>query len=187
MIRIALIGEIGSGKTFVSKYFKYPLFNADKEVIKIYKNNKECFKKLNKKFPNNIKKFPIVKTEIKGIINKKNIKILSRIVHPYVRKELNKFLKKNKYKKHVVLDIPLLLENNLNNRSDILIYVKARRDVIIKRLKKRGKYNNKIFNILRSQQIKSKKKIQICDYIVDNNANKNNILKQIKIIIRKIR
>ena len=44
MIRIALLGEIGSGKTFISKYFKYPLFNADKEVLKIYKSNKKCLK-----------------------------------------------------------------------------------------------------------------------------------------------
>tara|TARA_B100000073_G_C23461773_1_gene463698 strand:- start:206 stop:442 length:237 start_codon:yes stop_codon:yes gene_type:complete len=36
MIRIALVGEIASGKTFVAKCFKYPMFNADKEVKKIY-------------------------------------------------------------------------------------------------------------------------------------------------------
>ena len=72
-------------------------------------------------------------------------------------------------------------------RSDILIYVKAPRNVIIKRLKKRGKYNNRIFNILRSQQIKTTKKMQICNYIVNNNVNKKNILKQIKTIKKKIK
>ena len=80
-----------------------------------------------------------------------------------------------------------MLENNLNIRSDILIYVKAPRNVIIKRLKKRGKYNNRIFNILRSQQIKTTKKMQICNYIVNNNVNKKNILKQIKTIKKKIK
>ena len=75
MIRIALVGEIASGKTFVAKCFRLPLFNADLEVKKIYKTNKNCFIKLNRKFPNNIKHYPIKKAEIKQILNKSNIKI----------------------------------------------------------------------------------------------------------------
>ncbi len=57
MIRIALVGEIASGKTFAAKCFKYPVFNADKEVKKIYKNNRQCFKKLKKKISKKNKKF----------------------------------------------------------------------------------------------------------------------------------
>ena len=41
MIRIGVIGGIGSGKSFIAKLFKYPVFNADKEVnliIEIIKN-----------------------------------------------------------------------------------------------------------------------------------------------------
>ena len=52
MIRIAVIGEIGSGKTYVGKCFRYPMFNADEEVKKIYQNNKLCFNKLKKNFQN---------------------------------------------------------------------------------------------------------------------------------------
>ena len=42
MIRVGLIGEIGSGKSFIAKQFGYPVFNADKEVSQIYKHNKIC-------------------------------------------------------------------------------------------------------------------------------------------------
>ena len=49
MIKIGIIGDIGSGKSFVAKQFKYPIFNADLEVNKIYKKNRFCFKKLKKK------------------------------------------------------------------------------------------------------------------------------------------
>ena len=52
MIKIGILGDIGSGKSFVAKQFGYPVFNADKEVAKIYKNDKNCFKKLKKIFPN---------------------------------------------------------------------------------------------------------------------------------------
>ena len=62
MIRVALLGGIGSGKTFISKLFKYPTFNADNEVRSIYKNSRECFLKLKKKLPKFINTYPIKKT-----------------------------------------------------------------------------------------------------------------------------
>ena len=49
MIKIALVGEIGSGKTFISKLFRYPVFSADEEVAKIYLKNKKIFYKLKEK------------------------------------------------------------------------------------------------------------------------------------------
>ena len=67
MIRIALVGEIASGKTFISKCFRLPNFNADLEVKKFIKITENAFKKLNKKFPNNIKHYPVKKSEIKNI------------------------------------------------------------------------------------------------------------------------
>ena len=42
MIRIAILGNIGSGKTFISKLFGFPVFNADEEVKNIYKKNNKC-------------------------------------------------------------------------------------------------------------------------------------------------
>ena len=91
MIKIGIIGDIGSGKSFVAKQFKYPIFNADLEVNKIYKKNKFCYKKLKKKLLKYIKSYPINKIELtKAIIsNKKNLKTIINVVHPIVRKEMN--------------------------------------------------------------------------------------------------
>ena len=61
MIRIAVLGGIGSGKTHIAKLFNFPVFNADLEVAKIYKNNKQCFKKLKKKLPGYFSSFPAKK------------------------------------------------------------------------------------------------------------------------------
>ena len=74
MIRICLVGEIASGKTYVANCFGYPIFNADKEVIKIYKKNRKCFNQLKKKFPKNINYFPIKKSQTKKSIKGKRIK-----------------------------------------------------------------------------------------------------------------
>ena len=61
MIRIGILGDIGSGKSNVAKQFGYPVFNADLEVTKIYKKNKKCFKKLKKALPKYIFSFPVKK------------------------------------------------------------------------------------------------------------------------------
>ena len=109
MIRIAIVGEIGSGKTYATKLFGLPKFNADNEVNKIYKKDKTAYKKLRKKLPKFISSFPIKKKELSNAVNKntENLKIITKIVHPLVRQRMNFFLKKNKKKRAVILDIPL--------------------------------------------------------------------------------
>ncbi len=126
---IGILGDIGSGKSFVSKQFKCPVFNADAEVNKIYKKNKKCYKEIKKKLPKYIKSFPISKIEISRAIlaNNSNLKKIVRIVHPIVKKRMNIFFKGNVKKKMVVLDIPLLIENNLNNKKHILIFVDSKK------------------------------------------------------------
>ena len=56
------------------------------------------------------------------------------------------FLKKNSHRKIVILDIPLLLENKINNKNFILIYVQSKKSEILKRLKKRKNFNQKLFH-----------------------------------------
>ena len=64
MKKISIVGKIGSGKTFVGKSFNLPMFNADKEIINIYKKNKDCFKKVKKNFPKQISSYPLKKKRI---------------------------------------------------------------------------------------------------------------------------
>ena len=139
MIKIGILGDIGSGKSFVAKQFGYPVFNADNEVKKIYEKNKNCFLKLNKAIPEHILSFPINKKEVARSIlsNSKNLVKIIKIVHPIVRLKMNKFIKKNKKKKIIILDVPLLLENKLNKKDFILVFVKANKKEINKILKKR--------------------------------------------------
>ena len=139
MIKIGIIGDIGSGKSFVAKQFKYPIFNADLEVNKIYKKNRFCFKKLKKKIPKYITSFPVDKKQLtKAILsNANNIKKISEIVHPLVRASMRIFIKKYKKNKIIVFDIPLLLENKLNEKKYILIFVDAKKKRYIKKIKKK--------------------------------------------------
>ena len=189
MIKLGIIGGIGAGKTFISKNFGYPTFNADLEVKKIYKSSKSCFKKLKKKFPNKINKYPIDKNEIGKLIliNKKNIKILGGIVHPFVSKNLLRFLKKNKNKKAVVLDIPLLLENNIQDKKTLLIFIDAKEKEIMKRLKKRAGFNPELYKSMKKNQMPLLKKRKKCNIVIKNNFKKGFILKQIKKIKERLK
>tara|TARA_A100001015_G_C14892473_1_gene673013 strand:- start:227 stop:796 length:570 start_codon:yes stop_codon:yes gene_type:complete len=188
MKRIGILGDIGSGKTYVAKCFGFPVFNADLEVAKIYKTNRKVFKKLKKELPNYFDSFPVKKKEIIDAIlsNKKNLRKIIRIVHYEVRKKMKDFLKKNKHKKIVVLDIPLLLENKINNKRDILIFVESKKSEILRRLKKRKNFNKKILNNFKKIQLSLDFKRKKSQFIIKNNFKKNFVKIKVKEIIKNL-
>ena len=188
MIRIGILGDIGSGKTFVANNFGYPVFNADYEVALLYKKNKKIFFQLSKELPKQITKFPIDKNEIINAIldNKKNLKKIINIVHKEVRKKLTLFLKKNKNHKIVILDIPLLIENKIYNKKDILIFVDSKKKDINKRLKKRPNFNLKLLSIFGKIQFSSNYKKKKSHFIIKNTFRKIPVKNEIKKIMNKI-
>ena len=188
MIRIAVLGDIGSGKSYVAKQFGYPVFNADVEVSKLYKKSRKCYKKLKKTLPKYIVSFPIKKIEIsKAIIDSQhNLKKIIKIIHPLIRTKTNNFLIKNKNKKIVVLDIPLLIENKINKNNYILVFVDAQQKEIRKRLKKRSNFNAKIFEKLKKLQLPVEKKRKKSDFIIKNNFRHDSTKKNVKKTLKKI-
>ena len=188
MIRIAVLGDIGSGKSYVAKKFGYPVFSADVEVAKLYNKNRKYYNKLKKILPKYIISFPIKKNEITKAImaGQSNLKKIVKIIHPEVRSSMNNFIKKNKKKKLIILDIPLLLENKINRKKDILVFVDAKKTIINKRLKKRRNFNNKIIRKLRKLQLPVEIKKKKSNYIIKNNFKNNSIKKDVKRIIKKI-
>ena len=188
MIRVGVMGGIGSGKSFIAKLFNCPVFNADKEVDRVYKNDKNCFVKLKKKLPKFINSFPVKKKQLVKAIkeDKKNLAKISSIVHPIVRKRMKVFLAKNKKNKMVVLDIPLLIENKLNKKDDVLLFVKSKKKEVLKRLKKRANFDEKVLKSLEENQIILLKKRQLANYIVDNNFTKIIMKKKVNFLKKKI-
>ena len=188
MIKIGILGDIGSGKSYVAKKFGYPVFNADAEVEKIYKRNNKVFIKLKKVLPKFIYSFPIDKNEISRAItaNKINLKKIIKIVHFEVRKKMNKFLEKNKKKKIIILDIPLLLENKINKKGDILVFVQSSQLDIVKRLKKRTNFNQELLNKFKKIQLPLDYKRKKSQFIIKNNFTNTSIKQSIKMILKEI-
>ena len=188
MIKIGILGDIGSGKSYVARNFGYPVFNADIEVGKLYKKDKKIFNKLKKVLPKHIHSFPIKKSEVSNAIlaNKINLKKIVKIIHLEIRKKMNIFLIKNKNKKIVVLDIPLLLENKINKKNDILIFVKSKKLDISKKLKKRKNFNKKLLIKFKNIQLPLDYKIKKSQFIIKNNFTKKSVIISIKKILKEI-
>ena len=186
MIKIGILGDIGSGKSYVAQNFGYPVFNADYEVAKLYQKNRKVFNKLKKDLPKYIFSFPMEKKEISNAIlaNKNNLDKIIKIVHFEIKKKMNLFLKKYKNSKIVILDIPLLLENKIKN--DILVYVQSKRSSTLKRLKKRKNFNQKLLKKFKAIQLPISYKKKKSQFIIKNNFTKKSVNDGIKSILKEI-
>ena len=188
MIRIGILGDIGSGKSFVAKNFGYPVFNADYEVSKLYQKNRKVYQELKKLFPKYIYEFPVKKIEVSKAIlaNNSNLKKIVKIVHKEIRNKMRSFLIKNKNKKFVILDIPLLIENKINKENDILVYVQSKKTDITRNLIKRKNFNPKILKKFKDIQLPLAYKKKNSKFIIKNNFTKKSVKSAVKNILNKI-
>tara|TARA_B100000575_G_C22865421_1_gene505407 strand:+ start:165 stop:722 length:558 start_codon:yes stop_codon:yes gene_type:complete len=185
-MKIGITGSLSSGKSSVAKILsknKKLLFSADKIVNGLYSNTQ--FKKKIKK------RFKIQKTNVKKEIkiklarNEISLRELGTTIHPFVRKEMRRFHKKNIKKEIIFFEIPLLIESKLMNFFDYIILVVASRKNRIKRYLKKGG-SKKMFYLLDKNQIPAKRKIKYCDYLIVNNKTKNYLKKQVAGIVENV-
>tara|TARA_B100000963_G_C22553362_1_gene637847 strand:+ start:89 stop:655 length:567 start_codon:yes stop_codon:yes gene_type:complete len=186
MIKIGITGSLASGKTTASKILssrRGPLFSADKAVKELYQNKK--FKLLiGRKFK--IKNKNQIKRSLINLIlrDKKNIKKLEKTIHPLVRKKMRAFTSQHGNRKFLFYEIPLLIESKLMEYFNVIIFIKAKKQLRFKRFKSKNG-DKKLFNLLNNKQIPDKKKIKYCDYIVVNEKNLKFLKKNLSAIIEK--
>ena len=188
MIRIGILGDIGSGKSFVAKNFGYPVFNADYEVSKLYQKNRKVYQELKKILPKYIYEFPIDKIQLSKAIlaNNSNLKKIIKIVHKEIRNKMRFFLSKNNNKRFVILDVPLLLESKINKKNDILVYVQSKKTDITRNLIKRKNFNPRILKKFKEIQLPLAYKKKNSKFIIKNNFTKKSVNNAVKNILKKI-
>jgi len=187
MIALGIVGEIGCGKTYVSKIFKhygYNVFNADNVVRNIYKKNRFINQKISKIFKSNSKR--VNTKDIADVIIKNPFKLfkLNKIIHPEVKKNLLDFIRENKKEKLIVLDIPLLLETKFKYFADIVVFVDTE-DKILSKFRKKRKINIKLINVLKKYHFNKEKKKTLSDFVIKN-TNLSFLKSQAKTILSKI-
>ena len=186
MIKIGITGSLASGKTTASKILSFrrgPLFSADKIVKEFYRN--KHFKSLvSKRFK--LKNNSQLKKSLKNMIlkNKNNIKKIEKIIHPLVRQKMKNFTTQNRNKKLLFYEIPLLIESKLMSHFNVIIFIKAKKQLRLKRFQSK-KGDKKLFNLLNNKQMNETEKIKFCDYVVVNEKNLNILKKSLLAIITK--
>ena len=186
MIKIGITGSLASGKTTASRILssrRGPLFSADKVVKELYQNKN--FKSLIRK-TFNIKNNNQIKKSLKKLIleNKKNIKKLEKIIHPLVRKRMRSFTLKNRNKKFLFYEIPLLIESKLMKYFNIIVFIKAKKQLRLKRFQSKNG-DKKLFTFMNNKQMPDKKKKKFCDFVVVNEKNKSILKKNLLVIMKK--
>ena len=196
MIVIGLTGGIGSGKSTVAKYIKskkIPVFDSDLEVNKLYTNkDKDLLKIISEIYrgKNFIKTKKINKTKLGEIIfnDIKKLKKVEKIIFKKLNIKRKHFLIKNRKlkKKIVVLDTPLLFENNINKLCNYVILVKMPlKKRLFRILKRPGMTRAKAKKII-ARQMPEKNKTKLADFVVQTSLGKWYSFKKVDRVLKKI-
>ena len=160
MIKIAITGNIGSGKSTITKIIRelgFKVFDSDKEVKKALTRKNlinQISKEFKSKIPGLIKRNTIDKAKLGEFVFSKpdELKKLEQIVHPKVWESEEKFFEKNCNEAAVFLDIPLLFEKKLQRKFDFIIRTRVSEEVQKKRVLKRRNMTTTKFNHIRRTQ-----------------------------------
>ncbi len=187
-IKIGITGSIGMGKTTVSLMFKkngIKVWNADKEVHKLYKNGNEGYKKIISIYPQLKDKNEINREKISHLIRQKKIdlKKIEKVIHPLLILNRIKFIEENKKQNIIVFEIPLLYETGADEWLDYVISVYCSNKTQMERLSERKNFNEKKINYLLTQQISIEKKNKNADFLINTDKRKIDIEKEVKEII----
>ena len=99
---------------------------------------------------------------------------------------MNLFIKKNRDKKIIILDIPLLIENRINKKNDTLVFIQSKKVDILKRLRKRRNFNLKLFKKFKKIQLPLNYKKKKSHFIIINDFKYNSVKIEIKKILGEV-
>ncbi len=182
---IGITGGIGSGKTTLCKHLEkigYPVHDSDKYVSSIYKNPNRAFLSFLKKNISKevVKNYKINKKKVANIIFNKDEsrKKLEKYIHKEVKKSRKNFIKKNRKKNisAIFIDIPLLLENNLEKSFDTVVCVISKKKLRTERVLKSKKFTKQILNKIIKSQTSDKQRRSRSQIIINNNKTKKDFI-----------
>ena len=189
-IVVGLTGGIASGKSFISKHIKkrkIPIHDSDVFVKDLYKNPKKDFLSFLKKngFNNLVVEKKILKEKIRDevFLSDKKRKKLEYFIHNKIKKNRDIFLKKNKNKKIVFLDIPLLFEKKLEKNCDFICCAISSLKIRKARAIQRPGMSKKLLNLILKTQTKDVLRKKKSDFLINTSKSKSNTCLQIDNII----
>jgi dephospho-CoA kinase len=194
MIKIGVTGNIGSGKTTLTKLFDSNnsfIFNADKEAKTHLKKHSVLQKKIINVFGNQIltsSDLDFKKLAEVAFKNQKNQKILNGIIWPEISLLIQHSLRlaEKEQFKYFVVDAALLFEANFNHFFDYIILVAAHEKIRLDRALNRKTINLSQIKKRMMLQLSDDEKINTSDFVIYNNKDKSNLKKEFQKVFKKI-
>ena len=187
MLVVGVTGGIGSGKTTVCKIFEalgIPVFYADEEAKKLY-DDKKIISKVIKLFGKKIldSKKKVDKKKLAEIVfnHKPSLDKLNAVIHPEVRKNFDRWKKKQNFAKYVIKEAAIMIESGSNYDMDYLVSVTADKEVRMNRIINRDKVNIADVEKRISKQISDKERVKYSDEIIMNDGTHSLIEQVLKI------
>jgi len=194
MKKIALTGNIGSGKSTVSLIFNaigIPVFNADIEAKKLY-SEEEVKQEIKALFGNSVfaSDASVDFKRLADIIfnNKEALQKVNAIIHPLTLKKFKVWLEKNRDAAYTIHESAIIFENNLQHHFDQIITVSAPEEIRLSRISKRDNLKPETIRERMKNQLSEKEKCQLSDFVINNDGKEMlvpQIIKINKLILNK--
>jgi dephospho-CoA kinase len=175
MLKIGITGNIGSGKTTVSKIFEVlgiPVFYADDEAKKVMVNDSILIDEIKQAFgmESYFEDGSLNRKFIAGIVfnNDVELKKLNAIVHPAVFRAFDNWLAQFKNAPYILKEAALLFESSSYKMCDQSIMVTAPLNLRVERVMQRDGLTKEEILSREAKQFSEEKKLQLADYAIKN-------------------
>ena len=195
MKKIAITGQIGTGKSVLLNQFKflgYKTYSSDQMVKDLYAKDKHVINEIRKLNPSLIlnKKIRFDELSNKAFKEPSFLLKLEKIIHPRLHRIRSRIIKENQINRNInrniiVFEVPLLFEKKLQNSFDLVILLKCQNYLQIKRVLKRENMNREKFENINNKFIPERKKIILSDYVINSGIGRNHTMSKIKELIKK--
>lgn len=178
MIVAAITGSIGCGKTTLAKLAKemgYTVFDVDGWVRRLY-FDKRFLQTLNEHFQGIVKNGAADKRALRNIVfaDNKQLKLLESLIHPFLRQELKRVIRRNAFCDDVFfIDVALLFEMGWDKYCDIIIVADVDPKIQKQRVMARDKVSAEDFERINNVQMNNEHKKVLADIVIDTDKPKN--------------
>jgi len=194
MMVLGLTGNLASGKSTVLKAFKKKgviTFDADERVHNYYaKKGGLVYEGIKASFPQVLSNKTICRKKLANIVfsDKRKLAILEGIIHPFIEKDLAKWVNQAKKKKGLcIAEVPLLFEKNLEHYFDKTILVLTKRDVLISRIVNKYKFSKIQAKKRLSLYISTRDKMKRANFLIHNNLGLKELNKEVGLLWKKLK
>lgn len=189
MMKIALVGNIASGKSTVEKTLQelnFSVLDTDFVAHCLLGNNAEimeAFKDYDILTEGKISREKLGKIVFSDETLKQK---LESILHPQIRAKIQEYFSIHSNEKLVFVSIPLLFEAKMEDLFDKVLFVYTNDDIRLQRLMKRNNYTKEYAIVRMNSQISQDEKVKLADWVIYNNSTVEDLRKMVVNVIEQI-